>query len=202
MHLIRENIQQSEISLAEISGYILHTYFLWLLMDWRAPRSPSPLLRFPLLLLELGVERWWGGSGLTLSPLYLTISSPTLALQIASGSINAGGCIGEKKEKSFHFKSHCFCFFQTPTSGNQSLLWAQGVDGIWKISWGAKSIVLSVFCAWGWVQFNPNFPCGSDLLLPTEFSHYVTKQRKLSPCNENASWDLHLMLYLKKRPWG
>lgn len=71
-----------------------------LVMDGGAPRSPSASPHFPTIR-EL---QSLGPSGQTQSPLCLTISSPTCTQPQGPLTQGVAG------EKSFHFKSPCFCF--------------------------------------------------------------------------------------------
>lgn len=134
--LISQFILQKICHLGKWLREIVNTHFLWLLdwlvMNWR---SPSVLPRFPSVSDLQGLRP----SGQTLNPLYLTSSSPTCTQ--LQGLLRQG----VTREKSFHFKSLCFCF---PSQTQEISLSAE--LGGWYVtlfSGGVKTIVLAQFCA-------------------------------------------------------
>lgn len=131
------------------------THLLWLLMNWG---SLSVLPGFPSLS-EMQCLR---SSGQTLHPLYLTICSPTCTQP--QGLLRQG----VTGEKSFHFKSPCFCF-----PGQTQEISLSGRMVCSPRFWRGKN-----YCSLFSVQFNPYFPVA------------LTKKKKTSPANMIALADL------------
>lgn len=94
-------------------------------------------------------------SGQTLHPLYLTISSPTCTQ--LQGLLRQG----VTREKSFHFKSLCFCF---PSQAQEICCTGRMVCD--PLFWRGKNYCShSVLCL-GRGQFNPHFPVAPTMKLP------------------------------------
>lgn len=122
------------------------THFLWLLSWLLTNWGSLSVLPWLPSVSEMQALR---SSGQTLHPLYLTISSPTCT--------QPQGLLRQRVtgEKSFHFKSLCFCF----PGQTQEISLSAELGGWYAtlFSGGVKTIVLTVLC-FGWVQFNPYFP--------------------------------------------
>lgn len=126
-------------------------HFFWLLTNWGS--LSGGVARLP----SVSEMQRLRSSGQTLHPLYLTVSSPTCT--------QPQGLLGQgvTGEKSFHFKSPCFCFLGR--TQETSLSAELGGWYVTLCSGGAITIVLTGLC-FGWVQFNPHFPVALTKKLP------------------------------------